>query len=151
MIIERLRDWNERSKRWAESISLSRKYPNYFRKWIFRGCIVVLLVLWGALFLTDGAHYALRGGFYMECNPPKFEGASSFESRCVNPFYDARYTNSVCQKPEFYDMCQKEYFMAGESFGQKPSWLARNSMTLAVLITAAAFGLNHLLYMRRTR
>lgn len=45
--------------------------------------------------------------------------------------------------------CALEVLAPGTVYGVKPSWFVRNAEGLVILVGVGAFGLNHLLWMRR--
>lgn len=135
---QRLSVW-ESSKRLQDKLDVHKRWPGYFNVWIFRGAIVLMALVFGAFAISYG--WDVSAHVYVECP------ADTLQGRCANPFY----TKADCAlKGPDAVLCSKETFFAGESYGEKPSWLHNNFEMLGLLVAALAFGLNHLLYWRRT-
>lgn len=134
--------WSEikaSSDRIEKSLSVHERWPGYFNVWVFRGALSIMVLL---LFYTAFTYgWDIKPSVYLSC-PVNVLGG-----RCANPYYDPF---GGCLYTEDKALCSKEFFFAGETYGVPPSWLHDNFFTIGLLLTALAFGVNHLLYWRRT-
>lgn len=95
-------------------------------QWIFR--VMFFLIFLGAgmiLYLND---FSLQTSYYYNCP----DGGNI----CYNPYY------GVCDEP----VCQFEFYPAGTTFGNKPSFLEVYFGWFIALLVIFALLLNHYLY-----
>jgi len=126
-----------------------RSYGYKVNRWLTNGSFLILILLLGYVASVDGVA-SLRGSLYMEC-PLDADGGS-----CANPFYDEMcgviglvgFTSSEAAPVV---VCEPESVPAGWTYGEKPSWVARNFGWLALFIVLSGLVLNHLLYNRGWR
>lgn len=124
--------WSEWLKEFEESIDLSKRFPGYFNKWVFRGmmlAIVVVIVLAG-----QSVGWKLSGR-YIECRS---------EMPCFNPLYDKN-----CAPTD--GVCSLQTLMPGTLIGDRPTFLVEYADTFVLSIILLAFGVNHLVYEVRRR
>lgn len=139
--------------RLAAKMDMTERFPGYFNKWVFRAGLIFMVLLLGVVAYTD--ELGVKPRLYLECP------ADTVLGRCDNPFFAK--TNCMmgscddlmlireCHAPkEYADLCNKEYFVAGETYGTKPSWLQSNFIMIGLLVVVLCFAINHLLYWRRT-
>lgn len=127
--------------RLADKISLPKRFPGYFSKWVFRVAILIMVILMGVVAYTDKLGVEQR--IYLSC-----PNNSNVNGRCVNPFYGL---GCIAQIPaEYGDLCSKEFFLPGETYGEPPSWLQSNFVMIGFGVVALAFLVNHLLFWRRS-
>jgi len=138
-----------------KDLDLSKRFPNYFTKWIFRGAIIMMIIVFCYILYLEDFNLSKTNHAYIEC-------ASS--QPCINPFYECKqrendtslfiYTdimncdqyNSLEVEKEFY---QIQYISPGEIIGEKPKY--DFVYYLYGLIIILAFGLNHILYLIRRK
>ena len=121
-----------------------RSYGYVVNRWVTNGSFIILILLLGYVASVDGVE-SLRGSVYLEC-PVDATGGT-----CVNPFYD-EFCGSIglvgfapSEAPPVV-VCEPEFVPAGWSWGEPPSWVAKNFGWLSVLIVLCGLVLNHLLY-----
>lgn len=124
----------------ADRISLRKRFPGYFNVWIFRGAVLFMVVLLGFVAYNDG--HGLEPMVYLEC-PVGVTGG-----RCANPYYGMDCYEILPLK--YFDLCSKETFFPGETYGDRPSWLFQNFVFIGCLVVLFAFGINHLFYRWRS-
>lgn len=123
-------------KKLKEELDLSKKPELRINKNIFRGALVIILILFVAAAITDGSSVILQGSFYMEC-------PASSETPCDNPFYTPE---AVACDQDIYCV---EMLQPGEILGEKPSFLTRNFFPIAGLIVLGAFLVNFLFFKQK--
>lgn len=128
---------------------LSKKYPDYINKKVFRGAFLIIFVLFSFCTILeyrnnpDPFNY-----FYVSCpiNEPV----------CVNPFYVCPQTmlfgddcisninlpKGVCN----YGYCDKPFLTGGESYGVNPPFWLKHGVSLLFIILGLAFLVNHGMY-----
>lgn len=116
-------------KKILDKIDLSKKYPKYFNKWIFRGAFILILILGIFVFITND--FSLNHA-WAECP----EDAKT--RRCTNPYHDL-----FCDGSE---LCMNEFILPGETIGYKPTSSYQGFDDFAIFILIAAGMLNHILY-----
>jgi len=121
--------------------------PDYkFNKWIFRGALLLIVVLAVVSWALLGFGNPAKMYVYVSC-PEDVLGY------CQNPFYDLcnsqgdlyLISNDICEgmPPDFYEF---EVLQGGESIGEKPHWFSQASLVFAFIILILAFVVNHLVY-----
>lgn len=136
-------------------MDLKKKYPNYFKRWIFNFAIALIFLL----VVTD---YHLNGNSFYSIS---FKCDTRHDTQCVNPLYDCahygaysftdmpctRYTDSEFRTIICVDgICDKQYVPDGFSYGRQ-DWLYKNNVLLILAILVIAFTVNHILYVRRKK
>jgi len=140
----------------ANELDLSKKFPNYFNKWIFRIAIALMVIF---LFVAWGLDNWRTDTFYIDCP------ANAYRGYCNNPIF-------VCSSPdewmvegcvlpslipkEIKPLCEKGYcdipiIRAGESIGEKPNSIFEHYNYVCFIIVVVSFALNHYFYVRRYR
>jgi hypothetical protein len=125
----------------ADKISLPKRYPGYFEKWVFRGVLLAALLLFVYVAHTDKLGFEPM--FYMSCPIDVFQG------RCANPYYGITCYADV--PPAWWEVCKEETLFAGQTYGVPPSALFQNFETICLLLVALGFVVNHLLYVWRSK
>lgn len=121
------------------------KFPeDYFNKWIIRTTAIVLLIFLGYFYFTYGMMSYDK--FYMSCSKDSL-------TQCSNPLYECKYNPNIqnFDKCKFYskftckdNICDTQYIQAGESIGNKPSYIEANFRLLFMELFIIGFGINHL-------
>lgn len=119
--------------------------PDYiFNKWIFRGALLLCLLL--AIFIMAQNNFDFNTKIYFNC--PSNGGI------CENPFYYKNYellgsiddvmdrAKAMDKCPDF-DLCLIKNFYPGQSYGTPPSWLLKNFGLIVLGIWIVAFAYNH--------
>ena len=118
-------------------IDLGKKYPNYFNKKIFRGSMIIIVVLFVVAFILND--YSLSSA-YISCSNKSLGG-------CENPLYSKDKSAPYCRSvPE---ICQKESIAPGETIGKNPSFLVKYFASITLLITVSAFVINHICWEKK--
>lgn len=105
---------------------------------------IIVLLVWAEYDFED----IRKPHLYLECDKP-------LTGICVNNFYN--YCNP--ESPEYFggsnicdqistDMYAEPYLLDGETIGEKPSFLAENTVLFFVIIILGAFLVNHYLNKR---
>jgi hypothetical protein len=130
----------------SEAWDLSKLYPNYINKWIFRFFLLLMGVVVVADFVLNGYSFV---NFSYECVNPE-------RGYCLNPFYKCppmQYFECQREVPDFickYDFCDQAILPNGFKVG-RTDWLSQNGVLLMWLCLPAAFVANHLWYMTRRK
>ena len=108
----------------------------YFNKWIFRGAILFIFIL----FIYSLATIGLTNKVYVHC--PENAGF------CHNPFYKncdllRGKDPSVLQALRY---CNESRLFQGTTIGEPPTWFMKNNFLLVGIILFIAFAINHFLY-----
>lgn len=118
-------------------LNLSKRFPGYFEKWVFRGMMVVILGIVLAAGQSNGWEW---GGSYVECTG---NNVCAFYVGCLPVCTDG---NPVCE-----ETCKPIMLAPGTVIGEKPTWLISNGVNLILLVVVLAFVVNHLVYEVRRR
>ena len=128
-----------------DEVDLSKKYPKYINKNVFR--VVFLVILLFTIFSI--AKYGLNVSWvYVECNSL---------SGCENPYIscqeDVWVVNPDC---EFYSEhpckvlnCDKPFLEYGEYIGEKPPFVVKNGSLIIIGVILFGFIINHIIYKLR--
>lgn len=128
--------WSE-LKKLPDKLNLSKRFPTYVHKWVFRTMIVAVALLSVVAGFTDGLKVYQRGGIvFATCPSDKLFG-------CKNPFYDP----FNCKT----DLCKNQTIAAGSYVGEPPSPFLRLYPLVVLIIVLGSVGLNHLLYVVEKR
>lgn len=128
----------------SDKVNLSKKYPGYFNKNIFRAVIIICLALFIiTLFQNKFSNFYA----YAECKD---------KEPCKNPYYvcqEQTETDCVIEilspnkiKPMLEKYGNIKELEPGQIIGNKPNFLAMNFNLICLTITFLAFSLNHYLY-----
>ena len=120
----------------ADKFDLSKKYPNYFKKWIFRSAFIIIGLLLVLIYITNGTIFFK----WVECNSDK---------ECLNPFYicqEIGETNCIWSVSDFTIFDTQKYIKPHEVLGNKPNWIGLNFTGIVLFLIINAFGINHLLW-----
>lgn len=120
-----------------DKINLTKKYPNYFNKRIFRSAFIIILILTIITLWSTG----------WNISPAFFECSKNSPAACRNKFYGA--TGRLCDLNP--GLCETQNINPGEIVGNKPTGLMRGYNPLSLGIITLAFVLNHILYKRRLK
>ena len=143
-------------------MNLTKKYPGYFNKWIFRGALFFLVVLF--ILALKSQNYSMEKHLYIYCPDENID-------KCLNPYYvcnqylatDAAgyiqineaglavFCASVGELPEPCPVCEVQYLNPGQSLGDKPPAYVEYFPHYGFLLLALALAFNHLAYMRRQK
>src|SRR4030067_1539256 len=106
-------------KKLSEQLDFSKSKVYVFRKWIFRGVLVLMLFLGVVSWGLQGWGNPLQNSFYVKC-----EGMNP----CENPLYlNLNYCGmGVGMIPMDSPVCSQEFIPAGFEFGKAPNWINRN-------------------------
>jgi hypothetical protein len=140
-------------KELQEALDLTKKFPGYFDKRIFRFAIGFMIMFTLILIFYEG-----RINFvYASC-------PDNSKEDCVNPFYICnaqeeknplltydcvpieqlpKQIKELCLKN---NTCEQRFLVPGQTIGDKPSFFVLNYNFICLLIVALAFLLNHLYY-----
>ncbi|MGV8169214.1 MAG: hypothetical protein ACP5N3_04125 [Candidatus Nanoarchaeia archaeon] len=117
-------------------IQPKKKKIYYFEKWIFRGVVFALFLLFVYSLFAVG----FTSKVYAYC--PNYSGM------CHNPFYNncdmltGRDESVLFAK----QLCNQTYLFPGTTIGEKPTWFMRNNGWIVFFIVFSGFFLNHFLY-----
>ena len=104
----------------------------YFNKKLFIfSAVAILFIAIGTLIDYND----METHYYMECTD---------NEQCFNPYYQS--LNCGRLFPADSKICTQEYFMPGESDGEKPSILVSNGLEMTLLFLLALFLFNHVTY-----
>ena len=138
-----------------EALDLTRKYPNYFNKKLFRATTIIMFILFGISFVSNDYKFS---NVYATCNS---------DSKCQNPFYlcnNVDITNlqyfasgKTCMPEITYKtkplcdagLCDKEYLEPHETIGNPPNLLNQYFTLLIALLYLITITINHYLYKRK--
>lgn len=129
----------------SNALDLTKKYPGYFHKRIFRMGIFSCVILLGLVAYTN--NFTINF-IYAECKETQ---------PCSNPFYactlDDMMQGKTCMNEENIPAVMKqyssiEYLQPGEVIGTKPNFLANYFSFFCILIMASCFGVNHIIFRR---
>jgi len=126
-------------KKLKNPIDLSKNPDFKIHKPIFRIALLSIFILFAVALFIDGAS-VLHNGIYIECpidsvNP------------CSNPLYVETDCSGV--KGDLYCIEGKEFLEAGETIGEKPSFLSSNFFFFVILIIAISIGANKLYFRKK--
>ena len=121
-----------------EELKLSKPKYYYFEKWIFRGVVFGIFLL----FLYSLFAVGFTNKVYAHC-PSQF-------AVCDNPFYNncdmlTGTDESVLQAKY---LCNQTTLFSGTTIGTPPTWFMKNNLLLVFFIIVFGFVLNHFLYNR---
>jgi hypothetical protein len=120
----------------SHKINLSKRFPFYINKAIFRVFFLSILFVGVADFTMNYQQSDTWYSYKIECPI-----GSSF---CPNPFYNATLPTKLCKEL----LCDTELLYPGFSYG-RDDILARHGHTLIFILFLGAFALNHINYMWR--
>ena len=140
-----------------DAFDLTKKYPNYFNKKIWRTATIILFVLFTISFITNDYKF---NNVYVECKS---------ETPCQNPFYLCSHIDIT--KLDFFasgkqcmskitwktkplcdaGLCDKEYLQPHETIGNPPNFFNQYFTLWIALLYLTTIGINHYLYKRKTR
>lgn len=142
----------EAFKNLENDMNLTKKYPGYFKKNIFRSVVYIIIMLLLIILFTNNMSLKYT---WIECD----------KEICVNPFRTCEAPNentmailSDCiEEPvpqRIIDLCGgpcPETLINGQTIGEKAPFIARNYNKIVVVIVGFAFWINHLLWIKRGR
>jgi len=124
-------------KEFFEKLDLTKKHPDYFRRGIFRVAIYFYLFI-TILVLT-------QNGF--DLNKIVVSCPINSYTDCENPLYTIYRYDDFCMENPI--MCEEQYLRPGEVIEMQKEGIYDYYSFFAVGSLVGAFGLNHLLYLRR--
>lgn len=142
----------EALKEIQDAIDLSKRFPGYFDKRIFRGVVIIMLLFTFIVFWSENFQFRF---IYAECNK---------DVACNNPFYicpkGLDYTNPFLQADcmpiesvpkELIPLCNtgvcyNQYLEPHQVIGHKPNALVLWYNQICLLMVALGFLINHLKY-----
>lgn len=143
----------EELRKLQEKADLTRRFPGYFRKYLFRAAFFFSFFYFCAAAVVAGPH-VLTGYISASCPDDALTG------KCFNPYYYCAYGTlderrgivcpdnerllSLCNKT---DLCQKKYLSPGETVGEVPPAIVSLAGAALLISLLFAFALNHLLYL----
>jgi len=125
---------------------INKLFPNYhINKRLINACFVVMLLLFVMGWFQQGFGNPLEPDVYLEC--PEEGGR-----KCSNPLWTA--CNVDSWRSGDYEICSyvssdfyaHEFMKAGETFGEKPTWLMSNLPVLFILVLVSGLLINHFAY-----
>ena len=145
-----------RLKEIEDNLNLTKKYPDYFNKKLFRTATIIMFILFGIGFYMNDFKI---NNVYVECNS---------ETPCQNPFYLCSHIN-MKEYQDFYANgkqcmpeitwktkelcnaggCDKEYLQPHEIIGNKPNIYNQYFFLLIITLYIITFTINHILYKRK--
>lgn len=136
-MLKKINGWIEERLRFLKIT----EYGYKVNKKITWSAFLICVALLGVIVSVDGFG-VLFGATYAECPSYSLEP-------CVNPFESQECIAK--RNVNMFANCELVYLQAGESYGTKPSWLARNFNWLVVVIMGLSILINHLIYNRKWR
>jgi hypothetical protein len=124
-------------KEFFEKIDLTKKHPDYFRRGIFRVAIYFYLILTIVVLTQNG----------FDLNKVSLSCPNNSRGTCINPAYDNIEYSTLCKR--YPVLCEKQFLEVGEVIETETKGIFDYYGFLAVGSLVGAFGLNHLLYLRR--
>jgi len=139
----------------GEQFDLTKKYPNYFNKKLFRTTTIIMFILFGIGFVTNDYKFT---NIYATCNS---------ETKCPNPFYlcsnidmtDSQFrigTGHTCLPSINYKtkplcdagLCNQEYLEPHETIGNPPNFFNQYFALWLIILYLITITINHYLYKR---
>lgn len=119
-----------------DDLKISKPKFYYFEKWIFRGVVFCIFLLFLYSLFTVG----FTNKVYAYCPEGSFV--------CDNPFYNncdmlTGKDDSVLQAKYF---CNQTTILGGTTIGTPPTWFMKNHMIFVFLFLLIGFLMNHFLY-----
>lgn len=108
---------------------LKKVFPNYFRVWVFRSALLIILLL---AIITSASNDWRVSWNYAYC-PNSFTGEGC----------------TIHYKSHLFAEEETIILAPGESWGYEPNWLGKNYTNMVWFIVLLAFLLNHWLAKRR--
>jgi hypothetical protein len=132
-------------KKIQDKLDMSKRFPGYFSKWIFRSAVAICLIIAVGFVMKYGIH----GQLYLHCDSEYIP--------CENPLWQCLYGNVIQQPLEcdkitrFCDKypCEQQYLQPGESYGQDPDIMMSAFRYLVIAVMILAFAVNHVWYRLR--
>jgi len=104
----------------------------YFNKKLFIfSTVAILFIVIGVLIDYND----METHYYMECNS---------KAQCFNEYYNSK--SCGIDLPIDSKICTKQYFMSGESDGEKPPLLVTNGFEMTLIFLLVLFLFNHVMY-----
>jgi hypothetical protein len=126
-----------------EDLNLNKKYPGYFKKWIFRGAILLMMLIFVWILYLEDFNLSNSNNLYIKCNSPY---------ACKNPLYECKHEQTdiinckqLLSLEAPADLYDTEFIMPGSDIGRPPKYA--HVPLLYFGITAGAFLFNHALYL----
>jgi hypothetical protein len=135
----------------GKEFNLSKQYPKYFNKLVFRSGVILCLFLLFFIFVNN--NFSLNY-VYAEC----------YEDICQNPFYKCPQDSNSIYGPQFQcieevphllsdicssGVCERKYLYKGEVLGEKPPFYAQYFNLICIIIMLSSIAVNHLIYVSR--
>jgi len=127
----------------SDSVNISKLFPNYVKKWVFRSALILVLLLSALTYISNDYNFSFN---YIECQTPH---------RCINFYYVCQENETDCinyyeipsEQTEFYNnFGQNKYLESGEVVGIKPNTLAEYYNIFCFLIALLSIIINHFIY-----
>lgn len=125
-------------------MDLSKRFPNYINKPIFWGGFIAILLIVGTAIFSYGFDTKF---YYIECNN---------ERGCLNPFSSCKTTfpSPYCIEINKLECegknCDTPIIEKGDYIGTKPPYIIENFNFLVLNILIITFGINQIIYWRKT-
>lgn len=152
MEVKKIKEYYRRFDAWSRRFDLSKRYPHYIHKWVFRSAMILALLVVALAVYIDGFG-VVTGDPYIVCaSDVACENALYY---CAHPsvFPSGRVcdpkTVSFCESNPVY--CEKQFLAPGEVVGHKPSAFTEGAEGLLILIFAGSFLVNHIVYRLKRR
>lgn len=128
----------EADQKLADSINVTKMYPGYFNKYVFRVAVWCVFAL--AFYALYSTGFDFSNHLYVTC-----------PSNSVTPCAYNHYSEGCY---EGVPGCSPEYtitLVPGDSFGTPPPDIVKNFSSYALLIILAGFVANHIIYKRKNK
>ena len=142
-------DW-QKIKEFDQEGLLPYVLPNYIAdKFIFRICVLLIFAWIFFVFQSEG--WDFKPNYYLEC--PATGGS------CENPYYNIDGLSEIHDSTNDFvpfvprdcpqeGLCSQKFIQAGNSIGNKPSWMFTHAVDVDFALLLFAILLNHFLYNR---
>ena len=151
-------DFKKGFKEIESGLDLSKRFPDYFNKWVFRVMLLVVASLFLLTFQSEGnmlfnvwavcpntSETPCENPFYL-CSNIDFSKVSIFDE--VNCFPDDALdwkVEQICEN----DNCNKRYLQPGEVIGNPPNKNSSSFFIRVICIIEIAFAINHMVFLFR--
>jgi hypothetical protein len=139
-----------------DSFNLTKRYPDYFNKTLWRTATVMLFVLFAISFITNDYKF---NNVYIECNSDTkcqnpFYLCSNIDMKEINVFYDS---GKQCLPKVTWKVkplcdagaCDLEYLEPHQIIGNKPNFFNQYFALWIIILYSLTIIINHILYKRR--
>jgi hypothetical protein len=115
------------------------KQKYLFNKWIFRGCIIIMILLALSAWFLTGFINPLKQNLEIVCKTDN--------TPCTNPLYN---NFDICGEgkmlPSYHYLCITELLPPGYHYGSEPNFLLNHFLEITIILILLAFLLNHMIF-----